>query len=42
MSKDLLEKDIQFLKGVGPQKVEVLNRLGIYNVFTYFTYYVLI
>jgi len=39
MSKELLEKDIQFLKGVGPQKVEILNRLGIYNVEDIITYF---
>ena len=37
--KSLLEKDIQFIKGVGPQKVEYLHKLGIYKVEDIITYF---
>ena len=37
--KELLEKDIRFLKGVGPQKVQFLNKLGIKKIEDIITYF---
>lgn len=34
-----LDQDIQFLKGVGPAKVKLLNTIGIYNLEDLITYY---
>lgn len=37
--KNLLEKDVQFIKGVGPQKVEFLHKLGIFKIEDIITYF---
>lgn len=34
-----LEKDIQYIKGVGPKKAEILNKIGIYNLEDLITYF---
>lgn len=34
-----LKKEIQFIKGVGPSRVKLLNKLGIYNLEDLITYY---
>ena len=34
-----LKKDIQFIKGVGPSRVKLLNKLGINNLEDLITYY---
>lgn len=34
-----LEKNIQYIKGVGPKKVELLNKLGIFTLKDLITYY---
>lgn len=34
-----LEKQVQFIKGVGPSRVKLLNKLGIYNLEDLITYY---
>ena len=39
LESELLQNDIQFLKGVGPQKVEVLNRLGIFKIEDIISYF---
>lgn len=42
MSKEneiFLEKNIQFLKGVGPKKSEVLNKIGIFTISDLIEYY---
>ena len=39
MDKNILEKDVQFIKGVGPQKVNLLNKLGIYKLEDIITYF---
>lgn len=38
MNNDL-EQNIQFLKGVGPKKAELLNKIGIYNIKDLMEYY---
>ena len=35
----LLEKDIRFLKGVGPEKAKLLNKLGIEKIEDVITYF---
>ena len=32
-------KDIQFIKGVGPNRVKLLNKLNIYNLYDLITYF---
>lgn len=39
MGENLLEKDVQFIKGVGPQKVGILNKLGIFKIEDIVTYF---
>jgi len=34
-----LKKEIQYVKGVGPSRVSLLNKLGIYNLFDLITYF---
>ena len=34
-----LNQDVQFIKGVGPTKVKLLNTLGIYTLEDLITYY---
>ena len=34
-----LNKDIQFIKGVGPSRVKLLNHLGIYTLYDLITYF---
>jgi len=34
-----LKKEVQFIKGVGPSRVKLLNKLGIYNLEDLITYY---
>ena len=34
-----LEKEIQFIKGVGPSRATLLNKLGIYNLKDLITYF---
>ena len=34
-----LKKEVQFIKGVGPNRVKLLNRLGIYNLEDLITYF---
>lgn len=34
-----LEKDVKYIKGVGPNRVKLLNKLGIYNLKDLITYY---
>lgn len=34
-----LEKNIQYIKGVGPKKVELLNKLGVFTLKDLITYY---
>ena len=34
-----LEEDVKYIKGVGPKKVVLLNKLGIYTVKDLITYY---
>lgn len=34
-----LDKDIQYIKGVGPQKVQLLHKLGIYKIEDVITYF---
>ena len=37
-----IEENIQYLKGVGPKKAELLNKLGIYRIKDLLEYYFLI
>ncbi len=37
--KELLKKDIQYVKGVGPARVRLLHKLGIYSIEDIITYY---
>lgn len=34
-----LKKEVQFIKGVGPSRVKLLNKLGIYTLEDLITYY---
>ena len=34
-----LEKDVKFVKGVGPNRVQLLNKLGIFTLKDLITYY---
>ena len=34
-----LNEDVKYIKGVGPQKVTLLNKIGIFNVQDLITYY---
>ena len=34
-----LEKDAKYIKGVGPNRVQLLNKLGIYTLYDLITYY---
>ena len=34
-----LEKDVKYIKGVGPNRVKLLNKLGIYTLKDLITYY---
>lgn len=34
-----LKKEVQFIKGVGPSRVKLLNKLGIYDLEDLITYY---
>ena len=34
-----LTEDVKYIKGVGPQKVKLLNKIGIFNVEDLITYY---
>ena len=34
-----IEENIQYLKGVGPKKAELLNKLGIYRIKDLLEYY---
>ena len=34
-----LEKDIQYIKGVGPTRAKLLNKIGIYNLGDLITYF---
>ena len=34
-----LEKEVQFIKGVGPNRVKLLNRIGIYTLNDLITYF---
>ena len=36
---DFLKQDIQYLKGVGPNRKVLLNNLGIYNINDLITYF---
>jgi len=38
-NENLLQKDIQFIKGVGPQRVNFLNKLGIFKLEDIITYF---
>ena len=37
--QEILNSDIQYLKGVGPNRKVVLNKLGIYNIYDLITYF---
>mgnify|MGYP003480747023 CR=1 FL=1 len=37
--QEILNSDIQYLKGVGPNRKLVLNKLGIYNIYDLITYF---
>ena len=34
-----LEKDVKYIKGVGPNRVQLLNKIGIYTLKDLITYY---
>ena len=34
-----LNKEVQFIKGVGPNRVKLLNRIGIYTLNDLITYF---
>ena len=34
-----LNKDVKFIKGVGPNRVKLLNKIGIYTLKDLITYY---
>jgi ATP-dependent DNA helicase RecG len=34
-----LNKDVKYIKGVGPNRVKLLNKLGIYTLNDLITYY---
>ena len=34
-----LTKDVKYVKGVGPNRVKLLNKIGIYNLGDLITYY---
>ena len=34
-----LKKDVQYIKGVGPNRAELLNKLGIFTLQDLITYY---
>ena len=34
-----LSKDVKYIKGVGPSRVELLNKLGIFTLKDLITYY---
>ncbi len=37
--QEILNTDVQYLKGVGPNRKEILNKLGIYNIYDLVTYF---
>ena len=39
MPEENLKKDVKYIKGVGPNRVKVLNKLGIYSVKDLITYF---
>ena len=36
---DLLSKEVKYIKGVGPNRVQLLNKLGIFTLKDLITYY---
>ena len=34
-----LEKDVKYIKGVGPSRVQLLNKIGIFTLKDLITYY---
>ena len=39
MPEDILKKDVKYVKGVGPNRVKLLNKLGIHSLNDLITYY---
>ena len=39
MPEDVLKKDVKYIKGVGPNRVKILNKLGIYTLNDLITYF---
>lgn len=39
MPEDILKKDVKYIKGVGPNRVKVLNKLGINSLKDLITYF---
>lgn len=39
MPEDILKNDVKYIKGVGPNRVKILNKLGIYTLHDLITYF---